>query len=1242
MNYQQFSMMNASFNRADQMAGYGMNAVGAGMNIGTAALGAVPMGIATTAAFSAGVGAWGAGAGLAGVAGAAGAAALPWAAAALPIMAGAAGVGFVGSQMMEGASQQQNLNATLSRSFVFNNQFGRRGFTRSDTSQIGAAMREMSHDVGPGGELTSMRELTDLAGKMGQMGMGRGVRDAQEFNQKFREMIKTVKTIATEMNTSMTQAMEFMQASKSAGIFNKADQIRFAQQVQGIATNSGLATSEVTAMANVGAQISRAYGGLGRQGAMGGIRAIGQVGGAMQAGVLSEEDIYNATGQTGAEGRAALATNMMSQTGSFLKSGKGRWFMASLAGANGTIDEASAQRYMMGDLGTGGTRQMAGRNLGEVGRANFIRNEGRLRGAVMERFGALAPSMALMGWASQRGIDINNMDDRSMLFAQRHLGMGRDELDAAVKMAQDMPRIMQSQMQQESFSKYGKQLSMDQKNRGLEGAKRRIEHAKEKLLSGLQQAGADMYTDLTNTVEKWLDNWAGTAIPAATEGIQNIWSETVNRGGGAAATARFEAVFGGGKTGARRQEMLSRLGGGVNAPAGLQGGRMTWDEFSGQNKMANQFMGAGAVLSLTGIGSVIGTPMMLAGLGMKAGGWLGGAGETMARMEKAGFKGRIAEIGQMKGTEQQAALNEMLDRANSMQKALTGSIRNVDVQGELRSELLREYAQGDYGKAGMDTRGAELERVLKARADKGDKQASELLTQYRETKNPAEKVKMVAGIEKSLGIEGGTNSMTAIAERLGSLDSATAERMRGMSQTERDRYAGSMMLGVEERGSVWSAIGKGAAVGAGVGALFLGIGAIPSAIGGAAIGAAKYYLGSGAKDTRLAEASAKYARSEEGMRLLGDVLNRSTAGIDQANKLIGDAQNAAASQDDKAKAAVARNALMANEIDDAVNAAGGLDKLSDAEKERLLKSNRDKGGKAEDFKTMREGVVAAQMDAQEQQKTNRERITKYLKEMAKTEGGRMEGMGIAKYDAKTDRYALTADTMAELKKNGGNSMAAAALQMEILNAQDPDQVEAIMQKSQQKYDLLSKMSVEELSKHVKTSSDASGAVMLSDAKRFKSLMRSKGGGGGAIAAFMGLGGGETRSEKLALQSAYGQGEEQFIKEYMRQTGLTGEAATQMRAALAGPEGIYAKTKSGKGSEVEIAAVLDKLKSDPKMKDAFEKREDAKKSPSERSLYNIEQSLATMSKGLTADAISGAMAKSMGEVGDKIAAAIKEL
>jgi hypothetical protein len=80
---------------------------------------------------------------------------------------------------------------------------------------------------------------------------------------------------------------------------------------------------------------------------------------------------------------------------------------------------------------------------------------------------------------------------------------------------------------------------------------------------------------------------------------------------------------------------------------------MTWDEFSGQNKMANQFMGAGAALSLTGIGSVIGTPMMLAGLGMKAGGWLGGAGETMARMEKAGFKGRIAEIGQMKGTEQQ-------------------------------------------------------------------------------------------------------------------------------------------------------------------------------------------------------------------------------------------------------------------------------------------------------------------------------------------------------------------------------------------------------------------------------------------------------------------------------------------------------------------------------------------------------------------------------------------------------------
>lgn len=1211
MAHQQFAMMNSSFGASDRAAGFGMNAVqnvGAPMmKGGMAMLGLDPMMLGLSAGASAfmGKGAFGAltgGAGL-GLAGSMGVAA----GVALPLAVGGLGAGYMGSQMMHGAQQQQQLNATLAQTFAFPNQYGRRGFSRGDTSQIGAQMREMAHEVGPGGELTSMRELTEIAGKMGQMGMGRGVRDAQEFNTKFKELIKTVKVVATEMNSSLSQAMEFMQSSKSSGIFRQMDQVKFAKGVQSTAVASGLATSEVAAMGNIGAQISRAYGGLGRQGAMGGMRALGQIGGALQTGALTEEDIYNSTGLTGAEGRQAMASNMMSQTGSFLKSGKGRWMLASMADANGNIDEAAVQQYMMGTAGVGQTRGMAGKHLGEVGRAGFIRNEGRLRGAVMERFGALAPTIALQGWASQRGIDINTMDDRTMLFAQRQLGMGRDQMDDAIKMAQDLPRSMQMQQQQEASAAYGKRIGTDQKTRGIEGAKRKFELAKEKLNAGLQQAGADMYSDLSNIVDKWLDNWMGTAVPAVTENLSGIWRETLR--GGAQSDARFHAVFGGGKQGDAVRSIVSKAGGSTMEELRGTSGRMTMEEFAGRNQDITS--------SFTN--------------------WLSGAGDTAKRLGRGGgYDSRIKAISGMETRTQQGrdaqqkALDTMLDEASSVQYALSSGVAAIEVEKGLSRKLLKEYSRGDLGRSGMGDRTDKMMEVLKREGEAGDKEAQAQLVALSKIKDPAERARYVAGMEKAMNIEG-PNALTTLAEKTGDLAGATSERFKGMTGRDRDIAMGRAMRGKKgESGLGWGDYAVAGGLFA-AGSLMGPMGVI--AAGGYLLNK-RYGSGGTAAEDRRDEAFSKYTRSEEGMRMLSGIASGDDDALKKAYEL-----TASMGQD----GVVGRDKLSDTELAKRDAAGIGLafyenkdmfqdpDKYSAEERQRAVDDWRKRGGTGKTFEDMRASVGGAYSKLIEDQKANRARMQKELRSEGEFDARRLKSLGVMEKDLETGQYKITTASSAEFSKLGAQSMAAATTQMEMLNAMTRGDDEKVRELSVQKHDQLKGMTLDQLSQHVRASGDQQGAVMLSDAKRLNSLSRKQGSAIG-IAAYMGVGG-DTKREKRDLHTAYQKGDEEYIKELTRQTGLSFGDNQNFRKAL------EEARKGGKGSSVAVSTALEEAKkSDPKLAEAIEKRQDAKRSPEEKMVNELKLLNASM-KNMTPEALAGAFTTAAGAIGKEIAAAI---
>jgi hypothetical protein len=479
----------------------------------------------------------------------------------IPLAAAGMAVQYAGGQMMHGAEQQNMLNMGLRANYGFRNGQGGTGFTTGQMGQIGSQLREMSHQFGPGGEITSFNELSSLASKMGQMNMAQGVRDVQTFTKKFKEMTDALKTMAKDLGTTMEGAMEFANQAKQSGVFGMKNQAGFTSLARNMAVSGGLAMSEVTSMASIGSQISRSIGGLGSQGAIGGMRTIGQVGTAMQMGVLSEEDIYNSTGLTGAEGRQAFAASNMSRTANFLKSGRGRRMISSMADKNGQLDEGALEQFMSGGMGVEQTMgNWAGRK-DKIGRANFIRNEGRLRGQILEKIGGFGDAMQMMQWAQSKGIDINDMDDRSMLFAQRQLGMGRDEADQAIKMAQNMPGILARQQTDASSDKVFQRIAQRRKTQGIEGIKNRFDQARETVNGHLEKMGQDIFNEGSEQIEAFLNKLAGVYVEAQTSDLAKLDAD-IRAGGRRGLNARRRGLGEGGHLNMGKSKLAFGSGGG--------------------------------------------------------------------------------------------------------------------------------------------------------------------------------------------------------------------------------------------------------------------------------------------------------------------------------------------------------------------------------------------------------------------------------------------------------------------------------------------------------------------------------------------------------------------------------------------------------------------------------------------------------------------------------------------------------
>ncbi len=493
-------------------AGAGMSGLGIASSLGLVggplgAIGAMadPFGMALRAgggAFSA------AGGGLGGMA----AGGLAAGAVALPLYAGAQYVSALGRNFTGGMQDQMSLNNVLRQNFTHlggQGAFGR-GFNQQQMGQIGGFVsQELRNNV-----FTSAGEMNQVIAGGAQMGTFTGVRDAQEFGRRFREMISTLRTVQRELGGSLAEAQEFISQSRQAGIFGSTQATRFASTIRATSASTGFDQGQLMQLAANGASIARQFGGNGSQGAFGALRGISTISTAMNNGMLSEGMLSEATGGlTGQDAMQAFVGDMMQRTGRFSRRAMGRFSIFGLSNRDGTgLDEGALMRFQMGDIGVGELSRMAHGRVGEMGRARAMNREGLLRGALMEQGGITGQIGMMRMMVGDRVMDQG--DDMVSLVMQRRFGMSRPQAEVMTTMMRNQGSIANEEITDRISS--GRETAMRaevREHRSIDAFSRHISHAVQENTGMLaaRDLGRDFVTRMSSMAERVMNDLLGIA-----------------------------------------------------------------------------------------------------------------------------------------------------------------------------------------------------------------------------------------------------------------------------------------------------------------------------------------------------------------------------------------------------------------------------------------------------------------------------------------------------------------------------------------------------------------------------------------------------------------------------------------------------------------------------------------------------------------------------------------------------------
>lgn len=560
-SYAQGSGFGSGYGGGNKFASIGMSALGGAASIGSM-MAFDPFGSFLGGAMG-GMARGGIGAALGGGM----AAALPM----LPVaMAAQAGIG----AFVRGGQEQSAINTTLGRNFNFHNPMSRTGsgFTRDDAKSIGDMVRSISHIPEM---MTSVEELTKLMPKLKQSGVMQGVKNAAEFQSRFKEAVTTIRDMSKILGTTMEEAEQFFAHSRSVGFLGKQGQLRNALSAQLTAGMTGMSNGQVMALQSAGAGMATQVGARRSLGASAVTNMAQTIGLAQRTGRIQEGMLEDMTGLQGGDAVQAAAQRMTEAMYNFSqRSPVGRLMMAGLAkfddnGKAVGLDEKLVRQLQNGSISIEDLKRRAS-NLTNDQKISFTHRQA----------GTLA--MSLAGQVGVGGVsDIFNQlvggkgTDADRLVMGRHTGLNEQELDVAFSMGgmgmgdqQGMQQMAKMRARESEFREKTDPSAI------LKRLKTRL-HAS--TLGGIEQAGAKVFSELGKAYDSFIDDVVGRhIITLSKEGSQNL-ARAMSGGSKKELMEMFEATSGlragSGNSKFGLKDGLTLFAGGVPGAILTQGGR---------------------------------------------------------------------------------------------------------------------------------------------------------------------------------------------------------------------------------------------------------------------------------------------------------------------------------------------------------------------------------------------------------------------------------------------------------------------------------------------------------------------------------------------------------------------------------------------------------------------------------------------------------------------------------------------
>jgi hypothetical protein len=430
----------------------------------------------------------------------------------LPALAIGGAIQYGAGKMIEGAQYQNQVGGFLQQNFRHTNAGaeGGFGFAKSERAQISSVMETMGNRE----MMSSPQEMRRIMEKGVGMGQFSAVQDAKEFQKKFKEMVGTLKEVAKTMSTTLEGAMPFLQESKKMGFWTAADITKGAGITKGAAINSGLSVEQTQQMMSQGSSMARSVGAQGITGAQGMAQTLNLVGGGMRSGVLSAQQMSEATGGLqGAEAAASLSGTLQSATTRFASGGRARWLLAAMANKNMTgLDAGKMSMMASGAYSLGDVRSMAEGNVSGRG-AEFVMGEKQMRGDLIKQ-GPMAQLglVRMLGGARLFGKSgTDKLITQRMM--ERYFGVGGKQAEAMAELARNLPQIMKENQQRTET-----QMDQETRNReemlnhSMEGMKKKIgDWWSSKVSDPLNKMGAKMSSDLSTFVDRVGNKMFGVA-----------------------------------------------------------------------------------------------------------------------------------------------------------------------------------------------------------------------------------------------------------------------------------------------------------------------------------------------------------------------------------------------------------------------------------------------------------------------------------------------------------------------------------------------------------------------------------------------------------------------------------------------------------------------------------------------------------------------------------------------------------